>query len=237
MAGKRDRFIELVRYIESLGVQVNIGKNKARGNKGIFCHRGAVYRIDISKNIDLESAYATLLHEFAHFVHYKYDKTLKSLNFVFENLSDEENEELLNVTIQNVPKEFAQSLFDLKQQYRDENKILSDKIKQAYPDFKPSEKYRKIERGLMFSFSLSEIQTSYIKLKSNQKNIARINSKINKLNKYYNQPSELWARFFELFFTDLSLAEKVAPLITKRFSNILKENRVYEFSEIYKILS
>ena len=40
----------------------------------------------------------------------------------------------------------------------------------------------------------------YIKMKSLQRKQARINTKIRKLNNYYNQPSELWARFFELFF-------------------------------------
>ena len=39
MADKRDRILELTKYIESLGVQVNLGKNKARGNKGIFLGR------------------------------------------------------------------------------------------------------------------------------------------------------------------------------------------------------
>lgn len=236
MADKRDCFIELKRYIESLGIKVNIGKNKARGNKGIFCYKGNTYRIDISKDIDSQAAYSTLLHEFAHFIHYKYDKSLKSLDFVFENLSEDEQEELLNVTVKNVPKEFALSLYDLKKQLSDENKLLAKKIKDVYPDFKMSEPFRKIERGLMFSFSFNDIQTAYLNLKSNQKNISKINSKINKLNKYYNQPSELWARFFELYFTNHCCAEKTAPQITKRFRQIIDCERITEISDIFKIL-
>jgi len=236
MADKRNCVIELKQYIESLGVQVNVGKNKARGNKGFFVHRGGKYRIDISKNIDTEAAYSTLLHELAHFIHYQNDKTLKSLDFVFRDLSDEEYEELLQVTVKCVPGDFARSLYELKEQYAGENKALVRQIRKTYPDFKASKPCRKIERGLMFSFCLSEVQSAYIKLKSNQKNITRINSKINRLNKYYNQPSELWARFFELFFTDINSAEMIAPKTSLRLKEVIKKNQIPVISDLYRIL-
>ena len=232
MADKRDRILELTKYIESLGVQVNLGKNKARGTKGIFLSREDAFRIDISKNITEASVLSTLLHEFAHFIHYKYDKTLKSLEFVFEDLSEEEYEELLSVTVKNIPKDFASSLYETKKQLGEENKILVEKIKSIYPDFKISEPCRKIERTLMYAFSLTEMQRDYIKLKSNQKNISRINARINKLNKYYNQPSELWARFFELFFTDKVSALKLAPNVCQR----LEDTRLSEVKEIKRII-
>lgn len=231
MADKRDRVIRLAQYIEGLGVKVNLGKTKARGNKGIFLSREDVFRIDISKNIDETSALSTLLHEFAHFIHYKHDKTLKSLDFVFKNLSEDEYEELLNVTVKNIPKDFASSLYKRKKQLSDENRFLAEKIKSVYPDFKLSEPHKKIEFGLIFGFGMNDIQNSYIKLKSNQKNIAKINARINKLNKYYNQPSELWARFFELFFTDELLARKIAPNICNRFCSICIPE-VYDIAKI-----
>lgn len=232
MADKRNRVLELTRYIESLGIQVNLGKNKARGNKGIFMSRKNSHRIDISKNVDEDSVSSTLLHEFAHFIHYKYDKTLKSLDFVFKDLSDEEQEELLDVTVKNIPKDFASSLFDAKKQLSIENKILAEQIKSIYPDFKVSEPFKKIERNLMFAFSLTEVEQAYVKLKYNQKNIAKINAKINKLNKYYNQPSELWARLFELFFMDKASALKSAPNICRR----LECTSIPEVLEIKKII-
>ena len=36
MVSERNRIIRLKEYFESLGIEVNIGKNKARGNKGFF---------------------------------------------------------------------------------------------------------------------------------------------------------------------------------------------------------
>lgn len=235
MADKRNRVIELTNYLESLGIVVNIGKNKARGNRGIFCRKNGTYRIDISKNMDEETVLATLIHEFAHYVHYKYDKTLKSLEFVFGVLTEEEQEELLNVTVNNIPKEFAASLYKIKEEYTAENKILLNKIRKIYPDFKVSEPNKKIERSLMFAFSLSELQASYIKLKSNQKNISKINARINKLNKYYNQPSELWARFCEMFFIDYELANQIAPAVSAKLLKVMKFNNIPEMSEIQKI--
>ena len=36
MVSTRNRILNLVDYIESTGIVVNIGKNKAQGNKGFF---------------------------------------------------------------------------------------------------------------------------------------------------------------------------------------------------------
>ena len=96
MDDKRNIIIALKNYIESLGVVVNIGKTKARGNKGFFLNRGVgSYRIDISKNIDDDATLSTLLHEYAHYIHYKYDSSLKSLDFIFDDFSGDIKEELI----------------------------------------------------------------------------------------------------------------------------------------------
>lgn len=150
MASERNRVTRLAEYITSLGVIVNIGKNKARGNKGIFCKKRDGYRIDISENIEADSTLSTLLHEFAHYIHYCNDSTLSSLDFVFKDLSELEQEELINITVQNVPKEFASSLYKCKQHYMLENKKLVNYIKAVYPNFKVSEPFKPIERLLKY---------------------------------------------------------------------------------------
>ena len=73
MACQRDCVTELIKQVEAWGVQVNISKTKARGNKGIFCYKDGINRIDISRNIDDAAILPTFLHELAHFIHYKYD--------------------------------------------------------------------------------------------------------------------------------------------------------------------
>lgn len=261
MDDKRNIIIALKNYIESLGVVVNIGKTKARGNKGFFLNRGVdSFRIDISKNIDDNATLSTLLHEFAHYIHYKYDSSLKSLDFVFDDFSDDIREELVNITVQNVPKDFAKSLLDLKSETAKEIDILAGKISQQYPDFKKSGNFKPFEKGIKLPAKyllkydcikyfgkiytvqnvehdfeyLSNEQIYYIKMKSLQRKQARINTKIRKLNNYYNQPSELWARFFELFFVDNKCSNELAPKATQVLKNLVNNCKYSEISELKK---
>ena len=82
MVSKRDRILNFINYIESLGIEVNFNKNKARGNKGFFKAIGVKYRIDISKGLTEDEQLSVLLHEFAHYIHYSYDKNLQNLEIV-----------------------------------------------------------------------------------------------------------------------------------------------------------
>ena len=228
MVSERNRILRLKEYFESLGIEVNIGKNKARGNKGFFrgTNNGA-YRIDISKNIGEEETLSVLLHEFAHFVHFKYDKTLSSLDFAFDNISDMMNEELVNVTVKKIPKTEAKVLFDKKDKLTSEIKEMTKQIKQTYPDFKLSAPYKKFERH--FSLPVKYLlKYLYVKIKSKQRMIGRINARISKLNRYYNNPTELFARFIELFYSDKNSAELIAPNVCKlfNFSNIKEFKRL-----------
>ena len=255
MVSERNRILRLKEYFESLGIEVNIGKNKARGNKGFFrgTNNGA-YRIDISKNISEEETVSVLLHEFAHFVHFKHDKTLSSLDFAFNNMTDTMNEELVNVTVKKIPKTEAKALFDKKDKLTSEIKEMTKQIKQTYPDFKLSAPYKKFERhfslpvkyllkydrinfnNTIYSvenldkdfYELSDEEILYVKIKSKQRMIGRINARIAKLNRYYNNPTELFARFIELFYSDKNSAELIAPNVCKlfNFSNIKEFKRL-----------
>ena len=254
MVSERNRILRLKEYFESLGIEVNIGKNKARGNKGFFrgTNNGA-YRIDISKNISEEETLSVLLHEFAHFVHFKHDKTLSSLDFAFDNLTDTMSEELVNVTVKRIPKNDAKALFDKKDKLASEVKDMAKQIKQTYPDFKLSVPYKKFERhfslplryllkydrinfnNTIYSvenlgkdfYELSDEEILYVKIKSKQRMISRINGKISKLNRYYNSPTELFARFVELFYSDRNCAEQIAPNVCKCLNfNDIKELKI-----------
>lgn len=263
MACKRDKFIDLIEYYESLGITVKLGKTKARGNKGIFiAKRGRDFRIDISKSIDDNSVLATLLHEFAHYVHYCYDNELSSLKFIFDELSDEEMEELLSVTVYKVPRNSAYTLINLKTSLTNEIKTLADSIKDFYPEFKITGSYFPIEDNMSYPLkyllkydnfiynkkkysinnalndfkTLSKPQLNYLILKSKRRCLARVNSRISKLNQYYNAPTELWARFFELFFTEPCKAESLAPSLSRKFKTAMEVRRIKEISKLNEIL-
>ena len=62
---------------------------------------------------------------------------------------------------------------------------------------------------------------AYIRLKSYQKKQSRVSDRINKLNKYYNKPSELFARFVEGLYLNSEVVQNIAPYTYKRFFNLL----------------
>ena len=258
MASQRNRIIDLQNYLKSLNIDINIGKTKAHGNKGIFLHRMNKYRIDISKNLEEEEILSVLLHEFAHYVHYTYDSSLKSLDFIFENYNEEVHEELIKVTVQNVPKKFATMLYSKKENLSKEIKNLVSILKLKYPDFKLSHNNKFIESELsnplkyllkydrvkifnkIYSidkldedFSLNDVQKNYIILKSKQRSLRRINSKINKLNRYYNNPSEMFARFVEMFYTQPEKLKSIAPVAYSKMEKTL----IPEFKQINNIIN
>ena len=78
---------------------------------------------------------------------------------------------------------------------------------------------------------------SYIILKSKQRALSRINSKISRLNKYYNNPSELLARFCELYFLDEQASCTLAPTAVMQFKQSLERKKVPEFYRLAKMMS
>lgn len=73
---------------------------------------------------------------------------------------------------------------------------------------------------------------AYIRLKSCQRKQARISSKINKLKKYYNKPTELFARFIEGLYLDSETVRKIAPYTFKRFYNLLNSGYYRELAVV-----
>ena len=235
MVSERNRVIELKEYLSSLGICVNIGKTKARGNNGVFMHRFDNFRIDVSGKVKQEEILSVILHEFAHYIHYSYDKTLNSLDFIFSNYDDELKEELIKITVNEIPKDFAVALYSEKDKLKSEIKELSAKIKIFHPDFKLAQtsscldklinyplkyllKYDRVKYlGKLYSvhelddYKISEDAKLYLLIKSKQRAVNRINSKISKLNRYYNSPSELFARFLESYYTKSVYTKSVAP--------------------------
>ena len=129
MVSKRNRYLDLINYLESCGIEINIGKNKAQGHKGFFKAVGEKYRIDISKNLSENELMGVLAHEFAHFVHYKYNKNLKSLDFIFTEYTEELEEELIRVTVELIDKHNIEPLFNKVQILKTEIKNSEDYLK------------------------------------------------------------------------------------------------------------
>jgi len=149
MAGEGNRIINLVKYAESLGIDINIGKNRAYGNKGLFKVNGSKYRIDISKTLTENEKLAVLIHEISHYIHYKYDKTLKNLDFIFKDFVGEYENELIELTVDSIPKDYAMIFFNEKQSLNNEIKKLTESIKLNYPEIELSDKNNPIEKEIL----------------------------------------------------------------------------------------
>lgn len=73
--------------------------------------------------------------------------------------------------------------------------------------------------------ALKEVLKNYIRLKSEQRMLKRISSRLNKLNKYYKKPAELFARFMEGLFIDTAAIADIAPHTYLVFCRELTMNR------------
>lgn len=73
---------------------------------------------------------------------------------------------------------------------------------------------------------------AYIRLKSYQRKQKRNSARINRLKKYYEKPSELFARFVEGIYLDNEWVEAIAPNVTKQFYDLLKDGYYFELAYV-----
>ena len=73
---------------------------------------------------------------------------------------------------------------------------------------------------------------AYIRLKSCQKRQSKISARINRLEKYYSKPTELFARFVEGLYIDEETVQKIAPNSYKRFFDLMNSGYYKELSKI-----
>ncbi len=76
---------------------------------------------------------------------------------------------------------------------------------------------------------------TYIKLCSMQRKQSKLARRINKLSKYYEKPTELFARFVSGYFMTPETIETVAPVSTKRFLELLKRGYYKELKDFFEI--
>ena len=75
----------------------------------------------------------------------------------------------------------------------------------------------------------------YLLLKSKQRYLRRINSRISKLNKYYNSLSELFARSIEIYFTDKNLMALKAKNLKNIYDSEIINNKTSLLAKCSKI--
>lgn len=148
---KRDKEAQqLIKYFKSLGIEVYTN-TKARGHQGFFLKN----RIDISKNTKEERIVPTLLHEFAHFIHDKFEPEMPKSGGTFErlfNLSVNQNvktkleNELMQVTHLVDENSLCLNLKKHKNQVKAKSKHYEELIKADYPKFMRSVKFKEFDK-------------------------------------------------------------------------------------------
>lgn len=136
---------EFVKYLKNLGIEVHT-TTKARGHLG-FCLKN---RIDISKNIPPERFVPTLLHEFAHYVHYEIEPAINRTGGTFEVLfgSDDPiiSDELFKVTNFVDENSLCVKLYEHKDRIKRQIKVYEKIIKKDYPKFLRSKKFKEFDK-------------------------------------------------------------------------------------------
>ncbi len=77
----------------------------------------------------------------------------------------------------------------------------------------------------------------YIKLISLKRKQTKISRRINQLNKYYDKPAELFARFVQGYFSCNAAIIKLAPLTSQRFKTLLNSGYYKELKDFFEIFA
>lgn len=99
-----------------------------------------------------------------------------------------------------------------------------DRVKICYGLFFPKTQLLTIDNIEKDFSDMPEEFAAYIRLNSCRKKQSRISAKINKLNKYYMKPTELFARFVEGLYIDKQTVKNLAPNTYARFFELVESN-------------
>ena len=77
----------------------------------------------------------------------------------------------------------------------------------------------------------------YIRLCSLQRKQAKLARRLNKMNKYYEKPTELFARFVQGYFSTPETISTIAPTSVKRFNELLESGYYKELKDLFEIFS
>ena len=251
---------ELIEYIKSLGVEVNT-VTKAGGNRGFYKEgRIDISRLldDYSAVRALIHEYAHYVSskfdkkiENLEIIFRAEDdklrpELLKVTAYVDKNaLCSALFEE--RAKLKKSIKELTALIRERYPHFKPNEELKEFKRYTLWSDAGYLEKYDKVKLHSWFSHKIYSISTvksdfpnmpevfvHYIKLRSKQRRRAKITRRISKLNKYYSDPSELFARFIEGLYIDADKVKELAPYAYERFMELY--NRDY-YSGLKKVFS
>ena len=134
-----------VKYLRTLGIEVH-ATTKARGHHGFFCKN----RIDISKDTPEYKVIPTMMHEFAHYIHYQLEPDMPknggSFQVLFKSDSPLIEAELFKVTNFVDENSLCVKLYEHKDRIKNLIKDYEKIIKSDYPGFMRSKKFKEFDK-------------------------------------------------------------------------------------------
>lgn len=264
MVSTRDKTVkkELVNYITSLGVKVNT-VTKARGNKGFFkdgridisrtlddssAIKTLVHEFAHYVNFRLDKKIKNLEILFCSDDSKLKEELLAVTNFVDENSmchSLHSEKEKLKSHI----KKLAESIKDKYPEFSISEEFKAFKRYARWSNVSYLEKYDRVKLHSWFThriYSVASVRkdfpdipdefVSYLKLRSKQRKRAKISRRINKLNKYYSEPCELFARFIEGLYLDSDMVRELAPTAYNAFVELYNKDYYHGLKNVFTIL-
>lgn len=219
--------------------------------------------VAIQKSLDLPPIFQSLKNKFFN------DEKAPSPSKAGRKTTSIIKKELLAVTHFVDENSLCKKLNTQKAQTKEKIKNFESIIKQDYPNFMRSKKFKEFDKYIRKSkakyllkydrvkllspflrreeiYSIDYLERdfcempqafcAYIRLKSYQRKQSRISSRINKLNKYYAKPTELFARFVEGLYIDEARVRALAPHTTQRFFELLEQGYYFELKDAFEIL-
>lgn len=111
-----------------------------------------------------------------------------------------------------------------------------DRVKFITP-FLRHEEFYSIENLEQDFPDMPEAFCAYIRLRSAQRKQTRISARMNRLEKYYSKPAELFARFIEGLYIDEARVHALAPYTTELFFKLLESGYYFELKNVFQLIS
>lgn len=254
---------EVIQFLKSLGIDVHT-TTKALGHQGFFRHNRIDISRELREERFLPTIIHEFAHYviynkkivckdflpiFRQNDDYIYDELLKVTNWVDKNSTLEK----LYIQKENLKTAIKQYEQIIKAKYPEfkRNESFKPFYKYArFSDLRYLLKHDAVRVLHWFSYKTYSIINleqefsdipkefaAYLRLKSCQRKQTSISRKINKMNKYYNEPTELFARFVEGLFLDKEKINELAPRTFNLFYDLYQENYYTNLKELFSIVN
>lgn len=265
MVSTRDKAVvksELIDYISSFGIKVNT-VTKARGNKGFF-KEGRIdvaKNLDDEATIrTLVHEYAHFVNYKLDKRFKRFEVLFKSDDKEFEDelvavTNYIDTNSLLEVLycerekLKNAIKKLTLSIREVYPEFKASEDFGAFKKYSRWSNLSYLEKYDRVKLHSWFShrvYSISNVRkdfpnvpdvfVDYLRLRSKQRKRAKISRRILKMQKYYNSPCELFARFVEGLYVDDENVRQLAPEVYNRFVELLDADYYVGLRGMFSIL-